>query len=185
MFTFAFFVAMCIVFGRSRTQNLLKTGLPICSSVNDDSVLSEVHNLNIGWPRDIYRVGLLLAICVAIGFRAWDYYTNGNGGRWNDNITGAVVDGFFAAALVCALPILGWNPCQWGMITLDTDQLRVPGMFNVRVFKRDRATHILARRGVGGSYFHCLIQDESQSAEFFINPKSYNLLQIWASSSTK
>ena len=165
----------------SKVRKIQDTGNRVCPIVGQDKVLNEVQRLDIGWPRGLSRVCLLCLVVFAVSFRYYDFHSTGRGFQWDDSFTGAMIDGFLVGALLSVLPILGWTPWQWGGVTVDQQELRVPRMLKVLVFERSEKTQILTQSGFGGGYFLCLIQDDTKSAQFYVNERTLKFLCIWAS----
>ncbi len=149
-------------------------GLPNC-----DIELNEVESLSIGWPRDIVRLGLMFLLLLLAAFRFWDFYSLNKQFQWNGNFNEAVIDSFFVAVFLIALPILGWTPWQWGAVTIDVKTLRIPRIRRTLAFDRG-STRIEVVRGLGGSYFHCAAIDRTQSARFYTNARGVARLHAWS-----
>lgn len=180
MYTAIYATAVFLLISILRTRKLRAVGNRVCPLPGQDELLDEVRRLDIGWPRGFARICLLGLVIIACGFRFYDYYTTGRAVRWNDGMTGALIDGFFIGSILSVLPILGWTPWQWGAVTVNPRELRVPRIFKVLVFERSDKTRILAQSGVGDEYMLCLIEDDSKSAQFYISRRSLKYIRIWA-----
>ncbi len=186
MLTIVFTTLFYLLALHSVSKKFARSSCGICEFAKREKLLdheielNEVESLSIGWPRDVFRIGMMLLLIMMAAIRFWDFYSQNKWFQWNDNFTDAMTDSFFITVFLNTLPILGWTPWQWGAVTIDAQSLCVPRTRKTAVFRRGPNTRIKVVRGIGGSFYHCAAINDAQSARFYTNARGVARLYAWS-----